>query len=299
MGVWIETTYGFTPDTTTYGHTLRGCVDWNPLGRLPPLIAKSHPSWVCGLKLRFLPILQSSIWVTPFVGVWIETLSVKHIAFRILVTPFVGVWIETIILVNNRLTLRVTPFVGVWIETLKDHPYTKKTLVTPFVGVWIETYKKKKNFPKNLVTPFVGVWIETRLSQRCPLSEGCHTLRGCVDWNYYREYRKSSRAGHTLRGCVDWNFLTSIKFFTLHTSHPSWVCGLKLAIVARSWALLMSHPSWVCGLKQIQGEGTAHHSKSHPSWVCGLKQCRSAHLPLSGSHTLRGCVDWNRPSLFL
>ena len=34
---------------------------------------QSHPSWVCGLKLRALR-QRKLVWdVTPFVGVWIET----------------------------------------------------------------------------------------------------------------------------------------------------------------------------------------------------------------------------------
>ena len=33
----------------------------------------SHPTWVCGLKLRLGERSQSSIHVTPYVGVWIET----------------------------------------------------------------------------------------------------------------------------------------------------------------------------------------------------------------------------------
>ena len=34
---------------------------------------ESHPAWVCGLKLMFLPSFAPSL-VTPCVGVWIETL---------------------------------------------------------------------------------------------------------------------------------------------------------------------------------------------------------------------------------
>ena len=34
-----------------------------------------------------------------------------------MVTPFVGVWIETVSIMSCRKRLRVTPFVGVWIET--------------------------------------------------------------------------------------------------------------------------------------------------------------------------------------
>ena len=33
---------------------------------------------------------------------------------------------------------------------------------------------------------------------------------------------------------------------------------------------------------------------SHPSWVCGLKLRCALIMPLLVSHTLRGCVDWNK-----
>ena len=39
------------------------------------------------------------------------------------VTPFVGVWIETIFLTAKVIGIHVTPFVGVWIETLHDRAY--------------------------------------------------------------------------------------------------------------------------------------------------------------------------------
>ena len=35
----------------------------------------SHPSWVCGLKHYFTSVLINVQSVTPFVGVWIETLT--------------------------------------------------------------------------------------------------------------------------------------------------------------------------------------------------------------------------------
>ena len=34
--------------------------------------------------------------VTPFVGVWIETLRIRACGYHLYVTPFVGVWIETL-----------------------------------------------------------------------------------------------------------------------------------------------------------------------------------------------------------
>ena len=54
-------------------------------------------------------------------------------------------------------------------------------------------------------------------------------------------------------------------------SHPSWVCGLKLAILCASEDLDTSHPSWVCGLKLVSINVVYLHTGSHPSWVCGLK----------------------------
>ena len=34
---------------------------------------QSHPSWVCGLKPYPIGRASKLSWVTPFVGVWIET----------------------------------------------------------------------------------------------------------------------------------------------------------------------------------------------------------------------------------
>ena len=61
--------------------------------------------------------------VTPFVGVWIETVIRKTRPDRYFVTPFVGVWIETGNLSIIALRNAVTPFVGVWIETKNDRKH--------------------------------------------------------------------------------------------------------------------------------------------------------------------------------
>ena len=63
------------------------------------LTLRSHPSWVCGLKLRFAAYQKIYQDVTPFVGVWIETSVANQNWFRTQVTPFVGVWIETPLLI--------------------------------------------------------------------------------------------------------------------------------------------------------------------------------------------------------
>ena len=38
-------------------------------------IAGSHPAWVCGLKLVYIPQTEEHPFVTPCVGVWIETFN--------------------------------------------------------------------------------------------------------------------------------------------------------------------------------------------------------------------------------
>ena len=120
------------------------------------------------------------------------------------VTPFVGVWIETIILREQTRTEKVTPFVGVWIETsipmcltraqARSHPSwvcgLKRCSATHLCSVslshpsWVCGLKQHTDdiADKRLqVTPFVGVWIETksRITERN--LHACHTLRGCVD----------------------------------------------------------------------------------------------------------------------
>ena len=51
--------------------------------------------WGCGLK-RLVLVNSFFLFVTPHVGVWIETSinCVEHI--NLFVTPHVGVWIETV-----------------------------------------------------------------------------------------------------------------------------------------------------------------------------------------------------------
>ena len=39
----------------------------------------SHPSWVCGLKHKRTADYIKKEAVTPFVGVWIETISAFHL----------------------------------------------------------------------------------------------------------------------------------------------------------------------------------------------------------------------------
>ena len=56
----------------------------------------SLPTWECGLKQESPLYQQFSEFVTPHVGVWIETIEIMEIEEEAkAVTPHVGVWIET------------------------------------------------------------------------------------------------------------------------------------------------------------------------------------------------------------
>ena len=80
-------------------------------------------------------------------------------------------------------------------------------------------------------------------------------------------------------------------------SHPSWVCGLKLKMHFIRNFKIRSHPSWVCGLKPQNHADNLSRCESHPSWVCGLKHAVGREIWETRSHTLRGCVDWNRKQI--
>ena len=53
-----------------------------------------------------------------------------------------------------------------------------------------------------------------------------------------------------------------------------------------------SHPLWVCGLKLCSNLCISCADPSHPLWVCGLKFCKYGQYAIENDgHTLYGCVD--------
>ena len=104
-------------------------------------------------------------------GVWIETCWISPARRKPPVTPYVGVWSETLIL--NNLPVRIS------CHTLRgcvDWNQLKKPLevppdVTPYVGVWIETACNMIRKTRCSVTPYVGVWIETSMAQYSAISK--------------------------------------------------------------------------------------------------------------------------------
>ena len=104
VGVWIETHLFVSVSHSVWSHPSWVCGlklshDKRTIHR-----TGSHPSWVCGLKHLGVCSCRKTWYVTPFVGVWIETSPWWITTLPSLVTPFVGVWIETVCLLSGQLS---------------------------------------------------------------------------------------------------------------------------------------------------------------------------------------------------
>ena len=91
-----------------------------------------------------------------------------------------------------------------WIETRRHSLHWRLSWVTPCVGVWIETGNDRQLCGRIVSHPAWVCGLKLSSVYSC-IYIYCHTLRGCVDWNfaYLQGYRREG--SHTLRGCVDWN----------------------------------------------------------------------------------------------
>ena len=119
MGVWIETPFAVTFVKILKSHPVWVCglklVAHQGIGPR----GTSHPVWVCGLKRAKYPSDSWHDQVTPCMGVWIETLYPCVHLHPSYVTPCMGVWIETNNTARQYETSLVTPCMGVWIETCR------------------------------------------------------------------------------------------------------------------------------------------------------------------------------------
>ena len=97
------------------------------------------------------------------------------------VAPYVGAWIETLTIVVTCSKKLSHP---TWVRGLK-HTYQDianfAAKVAPYVGAWIETIIIRSIKFVKLVAPYVGAWIETSTSLLALVRMAGRTLRGCVD----------------------------------------------------------------------------------------------------------------------
>ena len=77
VGVWIETDKPTTEEDLQSSHPTWVCgLKLNPLVYSVSQTV-SHPTWVCGLKLPLSGNTHPACGVTPYVGVWIETIRMN------------------------------------------------------------------------------------------------------------------------------------------------------------------------------------------------------------------------------
>ena len=123
------------------------------------------------------------------------------------------------------------------------------------MGVWIETRSTAICYRASTVTPFVGVWIETLMKETA-----------------YWEIPVTPFVG-----------------VWIETPQKS---GLRL--------LWESHPSWVCGLKLARTWGCADVQRCHTLRGCvDWNATKIVDMSKTKGHTLRGCVDWNKRDWYM
>ena len=76
-------------------------------------------------------------------------------------------------------------------------------------------------------------------------------------------------------------------YFFCCLSQNNYLCALIFSHLLN----MQSHPTWVRGLKQAVVADWCDGFGSHPTWVRGLKQYVSGAAPQYVGRTLRGCVD--------
>ena len=163
------------------------------------------------------------------------------------VTPCVGVWIETFDKVEMPERYQSHPAWVCGLKHIKVHKLEMPRCHTLRGCVdWNNLTKslmpkQRRSHPawvcglKHWYWIRIRVWPMSHPAWVCGLKlveaspyrySICHTLRGCVDWNPYKSF-----------GCSS------------HSSHPAWVCGLKQNDIEMNTTFEKSHPAWVCGLK--------------------------------------------------
>ena len=118
VGAWIETVAISLQNVIFSGRTLRGCVDWNCIGK------------------RSVPRL----WVAPYVGAWIETTMSRIISGRAISRTLRGCVDWNMLPETSVVDLKSHP---TWVRGLKLTLVSCKSVggyVAPYVGAWIETY---------------------------------------------------------------------------------------------------------------------------------------------------------------
>ena len=212
---------------------------------------------------------------------------------RYFVTPFVGVWIETY---SCILLCRWQKSHPSWVCGLK--------LLVVCISPKHLCHTLRGCVDWNRIAMTLILLLRCHTLRGCVdwnlyilkvyIEKDSHTLRGCVDWNC----RFLAHVLPWFQSHPSWvcglKLIITPAALTRTTSHPSWVCGLKLFLHYTIIHPVGSHPSWVCGLKPAGALFNVAKVQVTPFvgvWIetptCAVNMWRCE------SHTLRGCVDWN------
>ena len=207
--------------------------------------------------------------VTPYVGVWIET-CLWMLSVRLFMSH--PTWVCGLKLLKKRINLLNLLSHPTWVCGLKHYLFSLPDQGQESHPTWVCGLKQcdMTQILLNQGHTLRGCVDWNVIGNGSLISILCHTLRGCVDWNSQAKVCSFLSLGHTLRGCVDWNN-DEVNTCIDNQSHPTWVCGLKplLSFFLRLGKVTPYVGVWI-----------------ETPWYL-------LYLFLPGSHTLRGCVDWN------
>ena len=245
---------------------------------------------MCGLKPS-AAVTGSSGYVTPCVGVWIETVPLHRtrIKFRHTLRGCVD-W-------NGkeegyRVNCQSHP---AWVCGLKQGTLEECQAYIESHPAWVCGLKPVGDFREHAAVQSHPAWV-------CGLKPSVTSAQ-----NTCAESHPAWVCGLKHRYCT--------QHIGWWMSHPAWVCGLKLDGVRQFGNGVRSHPAWVCGLKHnvsaMVSSAASHTLRGCVDWNSILitflprglvtpcvgvwietgwrKYDRSPHT----RHTLRGCVDWN------
>ena len=122
--------------------------------------------------------------VVPYIGTWIETVSMIARVAKALVVPYIGTWIETIWMFAKaeypdcRTLYR---YVDWNYKTSVDPPELLRRTLYRYVD-WNSSWSCYLFW--QFVVPYIGTWIETGLMRTELLGGTSRTLYRYVDWNF-------------------------------------------------------------------------------------------------------------------
>ena len=176
-----------------YCHTLYGCVDWNFLAERTETGSLCHTLYGCVDWNSLIQVAIFSRWVTPCMGVWIETFCIRCLRLRLRRHTLYGCvdWNKQEGYGGWGLVSHTLYGCVDW-NTFRYRHLSWMRMSHP---VWVCGLKQLANdvdFASQMSHP---VWVcglkHTRHKEA--VHRFCHTLYGCVDWNFLGIIKTSRR----------------------------------------------------------------------------------------------------------